>query len=240
MKEGIDMEKIEQMGMVLKAFSDAYKTQDWKNTVKESTNYVSSDEAFDAYKPRIYSFNDIVYSNAKSNLPKVEDEFEIVDNDDEMGKTMFGMTMLNRADNMFGVQTPVEKVETPHVDNVSDNSFIISMDELANLPKQEVRPMDSFTEALTPIVEEVKTPVIDTPTIERTPIIENVSTPVAPVQTSAPEQVENEVVSFEEEKAKVKTLGKLKKAGYIDTVILCLIAQLSIFGLLIIVLLIIK
>ena len=232
------MEKIEQMGVILKAFGDAYKTQDWKNTVKESTNYVSSDEAFDAYKPRIYKFNDLVYSNAKSMLPKTEvDDFEIVDNDDEMGKTMFGMTMLNRADNIFGAEAPVQKVEKPVIDNVSDNSFIISMDELSNLPKQEVRPMDSFTEALTPIVDSPS--LVNEPVA---PVIESVPAPVVetPVIESVPAIEENEVISFDEEKAKVKTFGKLKKAGYIDTVILCLIAQLSIYGILIIVLLIIK
>ena len=139
------------------------------------------------------------------------DDFEIVDNDDEMGKTMFGMTMIKRADEMFATPEVEEKVEekVEPIDTVSDNSFIISKDELHTL-NPEVRPEDSFTAAITPIEEDET------------------------------DEYEGEVVSFEEEKSKskVKTLGK--KAAYVDTVILCLIAQLSIFGLLIIVLLIIK
>lgn len=139
------------------------------------------------------------------------DDFEIVDNDDEMGKTMFGMTMIKRADEMFAtpqVEEPLEEKVEP-IDTVSDNSFIISKDELPTL-NPEVRPEDSFTAAITPIEEDET------------------------------DEYEGEVVSFEEAKtkSKVKTLGK--KAAYVDTVILCLIAQLSIFGLLIIVLLIIK
>nr|MBP3259425.1 hypothetical protein [Bacilli bacterium] len=138
------------------------------------------------------------------------DDFEIVDNDDEMGKTMFGMTMIKRADEMFTTPKVEEKVEekVETVDNVSDNSFIISKDELPTL-NPEVRPEENLS--------------LVTPTLE--PEVE---------------EYEGEVVSFEEErtKSKVKTLGK--RAAYVDTVILCLIAQLSIFGLLIIVLLIIK
>ncbi len=138
------------------------------------------------------------------------DDFEIVDNDDEMGKTMFGMTMIKRADEMFATPEVEEKVEekVETVDNVSDNSFIISKDELSTL-NPEVRPE------------------------------ENLSL-VTPIEEDETDEYEGEVVSFEEErtKSKVKTLGK--RAAYVDTVILCLIAQLSIFGLLIIVLLIIK
>ena len=51
---------------------------------------------------------------------------------------------------------------------------------------------------------------------------------------------EDEQITKVEQKAKQLVLKKGDKAAYIDTVILCLIAQLSIFGLLIIVLLIIK
>ena len=203
--------KKEQAGGILIAFSDAYKTQDWKNAVKESTNYVESDEAYDTYKPRIYSLTDEVYSKAKSKLPKIEDDFQIVTNDDEMDKTMFGMTMIKRADEMFAAPQVEEQIEekVEPIDTVSDNSFIISKDELPTL-NPEVRPEDSFTAAITPIEEDET------------------------------DEYEGEVVSFETEKtkSKVKTLGK--KAAYVDTVILCLIAQLSIFGLLIIVLLIIK
>ena len=139
------------------------------------------------------------------------DDFEIVDNDDEMDKTMFGMTMIKRADEMFATPQAEKQIEekVEPIDTVSDNSFIISKDELHTL-NPEVRPEDSFTAAITPIEEDET------------------------------DEYEGEVVSFEEEKSKskVKTLGK--KAAYVDTVILCLIAQLSIFGLLIIVLLIIK
>ena len=210
------MGKKEQMGGIVLAFNDALKTPEWKSTVKESTNYVGSDEAFDAYKPRIYNFNNLVYSEAKKNLPKEETvEIDFIDNEDEMGKTMFGMTMLEKADNIFGGETIEEPTPEVKEDNVSDNSFIISREELHALDNAtpvvetpEVRPVDSFTEAITPIEDT--------------------------------EEMEGEVVSFEaeQEKAKVKTLGK--KAASVDTVILCLLAQLSLFGLLIIVLLIIK
>ncbi|MBR1377463.1 MAG: hypothetical protein IJ565_06615 [Bacilli bacterium] len=56
----------------------------------------------------------------------------------------------------------------------------------------------------------------------------------------AAEQEIEETNTKTEEKAKQYVLKQGKKAAYVDTVILCLIAQLSIFGLLIIVLLIIK
>lgn len=57
------------------------------------------------------------------------------------------------------------------------------------------------------------------------------------VQQEKEHEEEKEEVKTNE---KVKTLTKNNKAAYVDTVILCLVAQLSIFGLLIIVLLIIK
>ena len=180
------------------------------NMEDEVSNYLRYRQAF--MNSAETTLNEATQTFVDTNAPM--DEFEIVDNEEEMGKTMFGMTMIKRADEMFAtpevkeqVEEKVEeKVET--VDNVSDNSFIISRDELSTL-NQEVRPE------------------------------ENLSL-VTPIEEDETDEYEGEVVSFEEErtKSKVKTLGK--RAAYIDTVILCLIAQLSIFGLLIIVLLIIK
>ena len=176
------------------------------NMEDEVSNYLRYRQAF--MNSAETALNEATQTFVDTNAPM--DEFEIVDNEEEMGKTMFGMTMIGRADDIFTPEPTqkVEEVEAP-VDNVSDNSFIISRDELSTL-NQKVRPEDNFASAITPI-EEPET-----------------------------EEYEGEVVSFEEEqtKSKVKTLGK--RAAYVDTVILCLIAQLSIFGLLIIVLLIIK
>ena len=210
------MEKKEQMGGIVLAFNDALKTPEWKSTVKESTNYVGSDEAYDAYKPRIYSFNDEVIKRAKKNLPEVPVEIDFIDNAQDMEQTKFGMTMIQKADNIFGgpvEQATVEQapVEEEINDNVTDNTVKIEPITSYVPETPEYRPVDSFTEAITPVVEETQD-----------------------------EEMEGEVVSFEaeQEKGKVKTLGK--RAAYVDTVILCLIAQLSIFGLLIIVLLIIK
>ena len=69
--------------------------------------------------------------------------------------------------------------------------------------------------------------------IENTTMIPDIST--TPIYKNEEEDLP-EVATIEN--AKVKQLGK--KAAYVDTVILCLIAQLSIFGLLILVLLIMK
>ena len=69
--------------------------------------------------------------------------------------------------------------------------------------------------------------------IENTTMIPDIST--TPIYKNEEEDLP-EVAAIEN--AKVKQLGK--KAAYVDTVILCLIAQLSIFGLLILVLLIMK
>ena len=169
------------------------------------------------YNKIVGKANEIIGNTVKeTNTPKepvkeeIVDDFEIVSNDDELSNTsFFSNTFIASADTVFGEKDEVKEVEPVKEDVVSDNSFIISKDEFETLNRrEEVRPEDSFTEAITPVVEN--------------------------------EVAEGEVISFEEEKtnAKVKKLGK--KAAYVDTVILCLIAQLSIFGLLIIVLLIIK
>ncbi len=162
------------------------------------------------YNRVVGSANKIVENAVKETIKEdAVEEFEIVDNEDELSNTsFFSNTFLASADTVFGAEETKE-VEPIKEDSVSDNSFIISKDEFETLNRrEEVRPEDSFTEALTPVVEN--------------------------------EVAEGEVISFEEEKtnAKVKKIGK--RAAYVDTVILCLIAQLSIFGLLIIVLLIIK
>lgn len=162
------------------------------------------------YNRVVGSANKIIETTiAETTKEDAVEEFEIVDNEDELSNTsFFSNTFLASADTVFGAEETKE-VEPVKEDTVSDNSFIISKDEFETLNRrEEVRPEDSFTEAITPVVEN--------------------------------EVAEGEVISFEEEKtnAKVKKIGK--RAAYVDTVILCLIAQLSIFGLLIIVLLIIK
>ena len=111
-------------------------------------------------------------------------------------------------------------------------TFLTSADNMFATPAQEtvVEPVDNVSD---------NTSVIPTLNQEVRPE-DSFTAAMAPIEEPNTEEYEGEVVSFEEEKAKtkVKTIGK--RAAYVDTVILCLIAQLSIFGLLIIVLLIIK
>ena len=140
-----------------------------------------------------------------------DDDFDIEEIDD-LGTTKFGMTFVNPAD----VVAPSQEVK-PEVDNL-ESSFIISKDDF-----------DALNEKV-----EMPTAVIPSEKVEQ---VASVEEPVSETFTSAITPVIEEVEEIEETP---KVLTKSKKAAYVDTVILCLIAQLSIFGLLIIVLLIIK
>ena len=125
---------------------------------------------------------------------------------------------LNNIELPKSVEEPIDFVE---VSNFEDTKFgmqpISNIDEtMYHIPVEEVK--ESMDNVLTP--EETFTN--DT---EHTTIID-----------FGVEEKEEEVEEIEQP----KVLKKHKKAGYIDTVILCLVAQLGIFGLLIIVLLVIK
>lgn len=204
------MDIVKEMGNIITIFNNGYKTDEWKKVVKESVSAVSSDEAFDNYKNNIINFNKSLYKVEKEET-KEDDMFEILDNESELEKTKFGMSFINSAENVFG-KSNIENLldETPTNDNL-DSSFIISKEDF-----DKYKEIDTDEEKEP---EEVKEEITDENDIKEDEVVEEVKKPA-------------KILNFKR--------GKKNKAAYVDTVILCLIAQLSIFGLLIIVLLIIK
>ena len=150
-------------------------------------------------------------------LPKKEKEMDIIDiqevSDVEVGHTLFGMAPIT-PEKPAPVVSEVTKGATPEV-----TPEVIEF-KAPEVEKEEVKEA----------ADQVMSINYD---IENTTMIPDIST--TPIYKNEEEDLP-EVAAIEN--AKVKQLGK--KAAYVDTVILCLIAQLSIFGLLILVLLIMK
>ena len=150
-------------------------------------------------------------------LPKKEKEMDIIDiqevSDVEVGHTLFGMAPI----------TPEKS--TPVVSEVAKEVTPEATPEVLEFKAPEVEK-----EEVKEAADQVMSINYD---MENTTMIPDIST--TPIYKNEEEDLP-EVATIEN--AKVKQLGK--KAAYVDTVILCLIAQLSIFGLLILVLLIMK
>ena len=149
-------------------------------------------------------------------LPKKEKEMDIIDiqevSDVEVGHTLFGMAPITPEK-----PTPVSEVAKEVTPEVTPEVLEFKAPEVE---KEEVK--EAADQVMSINYDMENTTMI--PDISTTPIYKNEEEDLPEVAT-----IEN---------AKVKQLGK--KAAYVDTVILCLIAQLSIFGLLILVLLIMK
>ena len=148
-------------------------------------------------------------------LPKKE--MDIIDiqevSDVEVGHTLFGMAPIT-PEKPAPVVSEITKEAAPEV-----TPEVLEF-KAPEVEKEEVKEAADQVMSINYDIE--NTTMI--PDISTTPIYKNEEEDLPEVAT-----IEN---------AKVKQLGK--KAAYVDTVILCLIAQLSIFGLLILVLLIMK
>ena len=211
------LEAKDKAGKILDFFNTkVYNTQDWKNVKDKSVNAVSSSAAYEEYKENeVIPFNALKYAEAKKTIT-LSEPMDFVE-ESNLEDTMFGKTFLGSADNVFTNNTMQNNIEN------FDQSVIISRDALFNaqpeIAKEEVK------EELSNLDMESLDKLSKGETIEE---VEDVN-----------KEITSEEMSLEEP-AKVKTLKPNKKAAYVDTVILCLIAQLSIFGILIIVLLVIK
>ena len=132
----------------------------------------------------------------------------------------------------------------PYIDTIElpkEKEEVIDIQEVSDMEKgQTLFGMQPISEVLeTPEVKEAADNVMSVNyDLENTTMIPDIAT--TPIYKNEDEvETLDEVETVEDKEVeKVKSLGK--KAAYVDTVILCLIAQLSIFGLLILVLLIIK
>jgi hypothetical protein len=132
------------------------------------------------------------------------------------------------------IELPKEKEEVIDIQEVSDmekGQTLFGMQ-----PINDVEVSVNSPEEVVDAADQVMSLNYD---LENTTMIPDIATtPIYANEDESSEALE-EVSEIEEKQVeKVKSLGK--KAAYVDTVILCLIAQLSIFGLLILVLLIIK
>lgn len=189
-----------------------YNMPDWKAVKDKSANAVSSGAAYEEYKAaEIIPFDKMNYDAAKK-IIKNNEPIDFVE-EDNLENTMFGRTFLGSADNVFGGNT----------EQNLEQSFIIN-GPFVEKQVTEVSQQEDIKEQLSNLDMES---------------LEKVSNG-ASIEEVTNDSLEKEESLEMEEPAKVKTLKPNKKAAYVDTVILCLIAQLSIFGLLIIVLLVIK
>lgn len=129
--------------------------------------------------------------------------------------------------------------------NIDNNTFdtkVSSFEDYKNDKEVEETEEDSKTFIIDFDKLNSKNEDLNTNHIENTLSSSNVE------EESAVNEIETQEELEEKPKTKVKSIfGKkekktkeLKKTGYVDTVILCLVAQLTIFGILILVLLIIK
>lgn len=136
------------------------------------------------------------------------------------------------------------KFVAPEVVKPMDALFDKPIEDLSQtmvIPSEQVNTALTFGLPKTDIVPEQ---TFEQPEAFVAPV-EKLETLEAPETLSAiVNDTDDNVLDFneevKEEKGKVKLLKRGKSAAYVDTVILCLIAQLGIFGLLIVVLLIIK
>ncbi len=150
--------------------------------------------------------------------------------------------------NTISLPKKEKEMDIIDIQEVSDVEVGHTLFGMAPIKPQEPTPVVSeATKEVTPEVLEFKAPEVEKEEvkeaadqvmsinydIENTTMIPDIST--TPIYKNEEEDLPEVAVI---ENAKVKQLGK--KAAYVDTVILCLIAQLSIFGLLILVLLIMK
>lgn len=168
----------------------------------------------------IYAFADRAADNI--NLIKPFDIEEVVGDAPTLFQTGLTEEVKASADNVLTEEVPI----TDPIEEELGKSILIPASEFI-APSEEVRPSkEELSNLDITQMDEVIEGAKDIAEIKEE------------IQKNEEIQKEEKEVSLT--KPKVKTLKKNKKAAYVDTVILCLIAQLSIFGLLIIVLLVIK
>ena len=186
-----------------------------KKIIMEDDGAIDISEASKTYSEIVK--NELIPFLNTISLPKKEKEMDIIDiqevSDVEVGHTLFGMAPI----------TPEKS--TPVVSEVAKEVTPEATPEVLEFKAPEVEK-----EEVKEAADQVMSINYD---MENTTMIPDIST--TPIYKNEEEDLP-EVATIEN--AKVKQLGK--KAAYVDTVILCLIAQLSIFGLLILVLLIMK
>ncbi len=204
---------IEGAQLVIKELNQAVNSETGKSLLKASTAAINN---YPEYTEGLRRFGDEIKARVATvpspSLTKPADDFDIQDGTEEdMSKTI-----LTSSDNLFNQIT----------EDQFDKTFVIGGESGA------------------PTLVEAPRSLVETPTRSE---LENLSlsgmdqvSKGAAIEEVKEIEKEPEQITKVEEKAKQLVLKKGDKAAYIDTVILCLIAQLSIFGLLIIVLLIIK
>lgn len=205
---------IEGAQLVVEELNQAVNSETGKSLLKASSAAINN---YPEYSEGLRNFgSEIVARVATAPAPTLkQDEFDIQEASPE--DYMSG-TFLASSENLFN-QNQEEQL---------DKTFVIGGEvgapTLVQVPKEVVEPNSELRSQL------------DNLSFEGLNQVSN----GAKVEEVQEQEKEQEQVTKVEEKAKQLVLKKGDKAAYIDTVILCLIAQLSIFGLLIIVLLIIK
>ena len=203
---------IEGAMLVVRELDQAVKSDTGRSLLKASTAAIND---YPGYTAGLRKFGDEITARvATAPAPSIEaaDDFDIQEGtEDDMSNTI-----LTSSDNLFN-QITEDKL---------DQTFVIGGEAGAH----------TLVEAPRSLVEAPVQSQIDNLTLSGIDKVANGT----PIEETIEATKEPEQITKVEENVKKLVFKKGDKAAYIDTVILCLIAQLSIFGLLIIVLLIIK
>lgn len=211
---------IEGAQLVVKELGQALISDEGKSILRASNAAILN---YPEYSEGLRKYGDgIVAKVATAPAPSLkQDDFDIQEASPE--DYMSG-TVLAASENLFNQNVSQE--------DQLDKTFVIGGEvgapTLVQVPKEVVEPNSELRSSLNNLTFDGLNEVAK-------------GTPVEEVKET--EEKQEEQITNIEEKAKqlvYKNDKNGRKAAYIDTVILCLIAQLSIFGLLIIVLLIIK
>lgn len=208
---------IEGAQLVVRELNQAVNSETGKSLLKASSAAINN---YPEYSEGLRKYGDeIVARVATAPAPSLkQDDFDIQEASPE---DYTSNTVLAASENLFNQNITQE--------DQLDKTFVIGGEigapTLVQVPKEVVEPNPGLRSQL------------DNLSLSGLNEVENGAS-IEDVQKE--ETKETEQITKVEEKAKQLVLKKGDKAAYIDTVILCLIAQLSIFGLLIIVLLIIK
>lgn len=206
------LRNIEGAQRLISELDQAVKSDTGRSILKASTAAINN---YPEYAAGIRRFGDEIKARvATAPAPSIQaaDDFDIQDGTvDDMSNTI-----LTSSDNLFNQNT----------EDQLDKTFVIG------------------GELGAPTLVEAPKSLVETPDRSQLENLSVVGMDQVANGTSIEEvkeaEKEPEQITKVEENVKKLVLKNDRKAAYIDTVILCLIAQLSIFGLLIIVLLIIK
>lgn len=211
---------------------DYIVTPEAKEQLKGNSNFFND---FDSSTRAMLDFFD---SKLGKNI-KANDDFDIIDvNESDLGNSVLInfdtlKEQMAQYDNQKNVPVNDDLMESfePTSDQMSNNTS----QENIGLTPDELNSIDNVFKKDDSIEEKTFEVKPEEPKVE-----ENKSIP-EPMEVSSIEEIKPiETKSLIPSKVKTLLPAKVKDAAYVDTVILCLVAQLAIFGLLIFVLLLIK